>query len=126
LLLEALKKQGRRLITALLTSLHCKGHLRNPVRSCRWWGKLSSVPKKHQERPSALEPGRTAVAIKIQYKGEERTTKLSLTEEMIVTLALEAQLRHMTIGEFITEIIVATLKKDLLQVVLAPPTVPGE
>jgi Helix-turn-helix domain of resolvase len=89
-------------------------------------GEAQQRSEKHQERPSALEPGRTAVAIKIQYKGEERTTKLSLTEEMIVTLALEAQLRHMTIGEFITEIIVATLKKDLLQVVLAPTTVPGE
>jgi hypothetical protein len=83
-------------------------------------GEAQQRSEKHQERPSALEADRTDVAIKIQYKGEERTTKLSLTKEMIVTLALEAQLRHMTIGEFITEIIVATMKKDLLQVVLPP------
>jgi hypothetical protein len=89
-------------------------------------GEVQQRSEKHQERPSALEAGRTAVAIKIQYKGEERTTRLSLTKEMIVTLAFEAQLRHMTIGEFITEIIVATMKKDLFQVVLDPPTVPGE
>jgi Helix-turn-helix domain of resolvase len=82
--------------------------------------------EKHQERPSALEAGLAGVTIKMRYKGAERTTELSLTEEMIVTLALEAELRHLRIGELISEIIVATMNKDLLQVVLAPPTVPGE
>jgi hypothetical protein len=88
-------------------------------------GEAQQSSEQHQERPNTLEADLARYTIKMQYKGAERTTKLPLTEEMIATLALEAELRHLRIGDLITEIIVATMKKDLLQVVLAPPTVPA-
>jgi hypothetical protein len=63
----------------------------------------------------------TSVAIKFQYKGVERTAELPLTRDMIGQLAWEAEFRNMTIGELIAELIVAAVKKDLLQAVLEHP-----
>jgi hypothetical protein len=63
----------------------------------------------------------TSVAIKFQYKGMERTAELPLTRDMIGQLAWEAEFRNMTIGELIAELIVAAVKKDLLQAVLSGP-----
>ena len=55
----------------------------------------------------------------MRYKGEEQTTELPLTHDMIGQLALEAELRGNTrIGELIGELMVAILKKDLFQTVL--------
>ena len=57
-------------------------------------------------------------AIKMRYRGEERTTELPLTHDMIGQLAFEAAFRNVTIGELIGELIAALLNKDLLQTVL--------
>jgi hypothetical protein len=57
-------------------------------------------------------------AIRMQYKGEERTTELPLTQDMIGQLAFEAAFRNATIGELIGQLIVAVANKDLLQAVL--------
>src|SRR5215468_3527158 len=57
-------------------------------------------------------------AIRMRYRGEERTTKLPLTQDMIGQLAFEAAFRNVTIGELIGELIAALLNKDLLQTVL--------
>ena len=54
----------------------------------------------------------------MQYRGEERTSRLPLTQEMVRQLAFEAEFRNMRIGEFVGELIVAMLKKDLFQAVL--------
>jgi hypothetical protein len=64
------------------------------------------------------------LALKMQYRGDERTTKLALTQDMIGKLALEAQIRDMSIGEFVGELIITVMKKDLFQRVL-PPTICG-
>ena len=53
----------------------------------------------------------------MQYRGEERTTELSLTQDMIGRLAFEAAFRNVQIGELIGELIVGLLKEDLLQLV---------
>jgi hypothetical protein len=45
-------------------------------------------------------------------------TELPLTQEMIGQLAFEAAFRNVSMGELIGEIIVALLKRDLLQTVL--------
>jgi hypothetical protein len=45
-------------------------------------------------------------------------TELPLTQQVVRQLAFEAQLRNMRIGELVGEVIVAILKKDLLQAVL--------
>jgi hypothetical protein len=64
------------------------------------------------------EPGAATFAIRMQYRGEERTTELPLTQDMIGQLAFEAAFRNVNIGEFIGELIVAVVQQDLLQPVL--------
>jgi hypothetical protein len=54
----------------------------------------------------------------IRYKGQERTTKLALTQLAIGQLTLEAGLRDMRIGEFISELVTGTVRKNLFQRVL--------
>jgi hypothetical protein len=54
----------------------------------------------------------------MQYRGEERTTELPLTQNMIGQHAFEAAFRNVSMGELIGEIIVTLLKRDLLQTVL--------
>jgi hypothetical protein len=54
----------------------------------------------------------------MRYRGEERTTELPLTQDMIGQLAFEAAFRNLTIGELIGQLIVAVADKDLLQRVL--------
>jgi hypothetical protein len=66
----------------------------------------------------ANEAGAASFAIRMQYRGEERTTELPLTRDMIGLLAFEAAFRNVTIGELISELIVAVVNKDLLQTVL--------
>ena len=63
------------------------------------------------------EPGAATFAIRMQYRGKERTTELPLTQDMIGQLAFEAAFRQVSIGEFIGELIVALVKQDLLQLV---------
>ena len=48
----------------------------------------------------------------MHYKGEGRTTKLALTPLAIGQLALEAGLRDMRIGEFVSELVTATIQKN--------------
>ena len=79
----------------------------------------AQTPTPHQERAKRMnEVGSASFAIRMRYKGEERTTELPLTHDMIGQLAFEAELRNMRIGELIGELMVAMLKKDLFQTVL--------
>ena len=57
----------------------------------------------------------------MQYKGDERTTELPLTQDMITQLAFEAQFRNMSIGEFVGELLIAIMNSDLFQHVLLEP-----
>jgi hypothetical protein len=79
----------------------------------------AQTPTPHQERAKRMnEVGSANFAIRMRYKGEERTTELPLTHDMIGQLAFEAELWNMRIGELIGELMVAMLKKDLFQTVL--------
>src|SRR5215813_15138711 len=79
----------------------------------------AQTPTPHQERAKRMnEVGSANFAIRMRYKGEERTTELPLTQDMIGQLAFEAALRNMRIGELIGELMVVMLKKDLFQRVL--------
>jgi hypothetical protein len=65
-----------------------------------------------------LDDGNAAVfAIRMEYKGQERSTGLPLDEEMIGQLAIEAEIRGMRIGELVAALILAIVKKDLFQLV---------
>jgi hypothetical protein len=77
------------------------------------------APAPWQEWAKKANEARAAsFAITMQYMGEERATELPLTQDMIGQLAFEAAFRNGRIGELIAELIVAVLKKDLLQTVL--------
>ena len=91
-----------------------------------------SVPSQPSDHPAAAakpqqaplrtrEVGSASVAIRMQYKGMERTTELPLTLDEMARLAWEAECRDMRIGQFIGEIIAAMVTKDLFRVVLDKP-----
>jgi len=75
-------------------------------------------PTKEERAKRANEAAAVDFAIRIRYRGEERTTQLPLTQDLVRQLAFEAEFRNMRMGEFIGELIVAMLKKDLFQAVL--------
>jgi hypothetical protein len=72
----------------------------------------------HEERARTDETG---LALRIKYRGDERTSELPLTQDMIRQLAFEAQFRNMSIGGLVGELLIAMLKRDhLFQHVLEP------
>ena len=73
----------------------------------------AAVP--YQERVRTKGVGLANLVLRMQYRGDERTTELPLTQDMITQLALEAEFRGMGIGELIGALIAATMEKDLLQ-----------
>jgi hypothetical protein len=74
----------------------------------------------HQEarQGRSNDPALAAFAIRMEYKGEERSTELPLDQKMIKQLALEAEFRGMRLGELLVALILAITKKDLFQHVL--------
>ena len=67
--------------------------------------------KKFDDRTPAV------FAIRMEYKGQERSTDLPLDEEMIGQLAVEAEIRDMRIGELVGALILAIVEGDLYQLV---------
>jgi hypothetical protein len=75
----------------------------------------------HREARQEGSNGRAlaAFAIRMEYKGEERSTRLPLDQEMIRQLAMEAEFRGMRMGELVAALILAITRKDLFELVLA-------
>src|SRR5262252_2352011 len=73
--------------------------------------------KPHEERARTDETG---LALRMKYRGDERTSELPLTQDMVRQLAFEAQFWNMSIGEFVGELLIAIMKRDLFQHVLEP------
>ena len=69
-----------------------------------------------QERPHKVDS--VHLALRMQYRGDERITELPLTQNMITCLAFEAQFRGMSMGKLVGELIIAMIKEDLFQQVL--------
>ena len=65
--------------------------------------------------PKAKEVDFANLTLTMHYKGEERTTELALTQLAIGHLALEAGLREMSIGELVSELLTATIQKNVFQ-----------
>jgi hypothetical protein len=67
-------------------------------------------------------------AISMQYRGEERTTELLLTHDMVTQLAVEAAFRGMPIGDLIGDLIVGALqahaRKEAAPAEARPPCSP--
>lgn len=62
-----------------------------------------------------------AFAIRMVYKGQERLTDLPIHEEIMGELAMEAEIRGMGIGELVGALILAIVKKDLLELIADGP-----
>jgi hypothetical protein len=71
----------------------------------------------HEERARTDETG---LALRMKYRGYERTSELPLTHDMIRQLAFEAQFRNLSIGEVVGELLIAMVKRDLFHHVLEP------
>ena len=81
----------------------------------------AAAAKPQQEPVTTSEVGSANIAIRMQYKGMERTTELSLTLDEVARLAWEAEFRDMSIGQFIGELIAAMVTKDVFRVVPDKP-----
>jgi hypothetical protein len=88
----------------------------------------NSEPKPPQEMPavaangvsSQVQTGGANFAIEMRYKGEVRRTELPFDEDMIRKLALEAEFRDMRLGELLSGLMLAVMKKNLLELALEP------
>jgi hypothetical protein len=72
----------------------------------------------HEERARTDEMGLASLTLGMKYRGDERTSELLLSQDMITQLAFEAQFRNMSIDEFVGELLIAIMKRDLFQHVL--------
>src|SRR5215470_16180753 len=75
----------------------------------------------HEQRARTDEMGLANLALRMKYRGLERTKELPLTQDMIGQLAFEAQFRNMSIGGLVGELLKAIIKRDLFQHVLLDP-----
>ena len=66
----------------------------------------------------ANEAAAASFAVQMQYRGEERTTEIPLTQDMMRQLAVEAWLRDMKMGEVVSEVIIGVIKGNLFHPVL--------
>jgi hypothetical protein len=95
----------------------------------------SSAVSHSQASPPHIRAGETAhglsnqavtaaanFAIEMRYKGEVRRTELPFDEDMIRKLALEAEFRDMRLGELLSELMLAVMRRDLLELALEPRT----
>ena len=81
----------------------------------------AQIATPHHARARADEQGAVSFSLRMQYRGEERTTEIPLTHDMMRQLAIEAWLRDMKIGEVVSELIVAVFKRDLFTRCLIGP-----
>ena len=87
-------------------------------RSARFAARAAGANPVHNAAPrgpKAKEVDFANLTLTMHYKGEERTTELALTQLAIGQLALEAGLRDMSIGELVSELLTATIQKNLFQ-----------
>ena len=65
----------------------------------------------------SLESNSISVPPRVQ-QGEERTTELPLTQDMMRQLAIEAWLRDMKLGMVVSEVVIGVFKGDLFHPVI--------
>ena len=74
--------------------------------------------RRPRPKPAPTPPSKPAkaadvarFAISVRYLGEERTTELPLTQDMITQLAVEAAFRGVSIGDLIGDLIMEMLRR---------------
>jgi hypothetical protein len=66
------------------------------------------------------QAGAANFAIEMRYRGEVRRTEVPFDEDMVRKLALEAEFRDMRLGELLSGLMLAVMKKNLLELALEP------
>jgi hypothetical protein len=82
--------------------------LRRPIINNGMRPRLKPVSTPPSKPAKAADVARFAISMR--YRGEERTTELPLTQDMITQLAIEAAFRGVPIGVLIGDLIVGTLQ----------------
>ena len=62
-------------------------------------------PEAAAPEPPPTNASRPVIAIMMEYRGHTRVTELPLDEQAIGTLALEAEMRGMRLGELVAQVI---------------------
>jgi hypothetical protein len=78
----------------------------------------AQIATPHHARARTYEPDAVNFSLKMQYRGEERTTDLPLTQDMMRRLTIEAWLRDMKMAEVVSEVIIGVIKGNLFHPVL--------
>ena len=73
----------------------------------------AQIATRHHAQARTNERGEVSFSLRMQYRGEERTTEIPLTQDMMRQLAMEAWLRDIKIGEVVSEVIIGVIKGDL-------------
>src|SRR5262245_27209117 len=82
--------------------------LRRPIINKGTQPRLKPAPTPPSTPAKAADVARFAITMR--YRGEERTTELPLTQDMITQLAVEAAFRGVPIGDLIGDLIVESLE----------------
>jgi transposase-like protein len=72
----------------------------------------------HHARARRDEQDTVSFSLSLQYRGEERTTEIPLTPDMMRQLTIEAWLRDMKMGLVVSEVIIGVIKGNLFHSVL--------
>ena len=75
-------------------------------------------PKTGTARTLGAASQTATFTLNMKYKGQERSTELSFTPDVIGQLALEASFRNQEIGELAKDILVSVFEKNLIQELL--------
>jgi hypothetical protein len=73
----------------------------------------AQIATPHHARARTDEQDAVSFSLRMKYRGEERTTEIPLTHDMVGQLAIEAWLRDRKVSEVVSELIVAVFKRDL-------------
>jgi len=82
--------------------------LRRPITNKGIQPRLKPAPTPPSTPAKAADVARFAITMR--YRGEERTTELPITQDMITKLTIEAALRRVPIGHLIADLIAGELQ----------------
>jgi hypothetical protein len=75
-------------------------------------------PKTGSARTLAAASQTATFTLNMKYKGQERSTALPFTPDVVSQLALEASFRNQKIGELVKDMLVSVFEKNLIQELL--------
>ena len=105
-------------LIALVSSCDASILLQPTAKQPKQNSRLGAVEQAQARTPEYGEAESLKIAMRLQYKGRERTTELSLTQDVIRQLLSHAESRQIGIGDLIADLLLTVAKKDLFRQVL--------